>query len=59
VYYENKGEKQVSEEIIYTVKNIEITERKVQLLPKQNKLIIHPVLSEQYQCSMKSNTLYK
>lgn len=59
MYYENKGDKQVTEEIIYTVKNIEITEKKVMLLPKQSKFIMHPVLAGEYQCSMKSNTLYK
>ena len=59
VYYNNKGDKQVSEEIEYTVKNIEITEKKVQLLPKQSKLIMHPIASEAYQCSMKANTLFK
>lgn len=57
--YENKGQKHVMEQVDYTVKNVQITERKVQLLPNQSKLIIHPLLSEQYQCSMKSNTLYK
>lgn len=59
VYYNNIGEKQVSEEIEYTVKNIEITEKRITLLPKQSKLIMHPIASEAYQCSMKANTLFK
>ena len=59
LFYENLGEKNVMQQIDYTVKNVQITDKKVQLLPKQTKLITHPLLSEQYQCSMKSNTLYK
>lgn len=59
LFYENLGEKNVMQQIEYTVKNVQITDKKVQLLPKQTKLIMHPLLSQQYQCSMKSNTLYK
>lgn len=36
MYYENRGKKKVLEEIDYTVKNIEISDKKVQLAPNSS-----------------------
>lgn len=61
LFYENRGKKKVVEEIDYTVKNIEISEKKAQLLPGGSKLIMHAIGSDNncsHQCSMKSKIFY-
>lgn len=61
MYYENRGVKKVVEELDYTAKNVEIGEKKIQLLPHSNKMIVHAIGAENncsYKWSMKSKTLF-
>ena len=61
MYYENRGVKKVLEEMEYTAKNVEVTEKKVQLMPHSNKMVIHAIGPENscsYKWSVKSKTLF-
>ena len=62
LYYENHSGKQVIEETDYTVKNVEISEKRFQLAHNQKKLVMHAIGPDNncsHQCSMKSKTVYK
>ena len=58
MYYENRGNKKVLEQMEYTTKNVEITEKKIQMAPNSTKLVMHPLEQNTYNFSVKSNTLF-